>query len=133
MTFLERPLKNFIFSNSGFDNGKTSIIDNHFDWHAMFVGQYDVGDIMWRGLISANNAHNMYWKISKNFADGVSHHIKDSLMLNSPTDGVYGILHSFLPGKHHTFRMKNVTFAGSGTFEKKTFFNFKFNFKFLNC
>ena len=32
-------------------------------------------------------AHNMYWKISKNFADGVSYHIKDSLFLNSPTDG----------------------------------------------
>ena len=27
------------------DNGLSILIENHFDWHNMFVGQYSVGDI----------------------------------------------------------------------------------------
>jgi hypothetical protein len=79
----------------------------------MFVGGYSFGDITWRGLKSVNNAHNLYWKKSKNFAEGGTYHVENSLFLNSPTDGVYGILHSFLPGGQFTFRMKNVTYAGT--------------------
>ena len=77
----------------------------------------------------------MYWKETKNFGDGVSYHVKDSIFINDQADGVYGILHSFLPGKQCAFRtdfifrsslrrpvllpmveirkrMKNVTYAG---------------------
>ena len=45
------------FKADGSDNGYTSYIKNHFDWHVMFVGQYSVGDISYVGLKSVNNAH----------------------------------------------------------------------------
>ena len=45
------------FKEDGSDNGYTSFIKNHFDWHVMFVGQYSVGDISYEGLKSVNNAH----------------------------------------------------------------------------
>ena len=43
-----------------------------------------MGDVSFLRFVSVNNAHNLYWKQSKNFADGVSHHIKDSLFLTDP-------------------------------------------------
>ena len=102
------------FKADGSDNGLTCFIEDNVDWHNMFVGQYAVGDISYRNIWSVNNAHGMYWKLSKNMADGVSYHIEDSMFINDPNDGVYGILHSFLPGAAFTFRMKNVTYAGQG-------------------
>ena len=103
------------FKVDGSDNGAVpaSFIEDQFDWHNMFVGQYAVGDISYKRMFSVNNAHGMYWKRSKNFADGVSYHIEDSVFLNDPDDHVYGILHSFLPGGAYTFRMKNVTYGGT--------------------
>jgi len=47
------------FKEDGSDNGYTSFIKNHFDWHVMFVGQYSVGDISYVGLKSVNNAHGL--------------------------------------------------------------------------
>ena len=43
-----------------------------------------MGDVSFLRFVSVNNAHDLYWKQSKNFADGVSHHIKDSLFLTDP-------------------------------------------------
>jgi len=104
----------FQFKSDGSDNGAipANLIETQFDWHNMFVGQYYVGDISYKGLISVNNVHGMYWKRSKNFADEVSYHIQDSVFLNDPNDHVFGIFHSFLPGGQFTFRMKDVTYAG---------------------
>ena len=47
------------FKEDGSDNGFTSFVKNHFDWHVMFVGQYNVGDISYVGLKSVNNAHGL--------------------------------------------------------------------------
>ena len=92
--------------------------------------------IIWYNLYRYNPIQRLYWKETKNFGDGVSYHVKDSIFINDPADGVYGILHSFLPGKQCAFRndfifrsslrhpgllsvveirkrMKNVTYAGS--------------------
>ena len=77
-----------------------------------------------------NNAHGMYWKRSKNFADRKSYHIEDSLFLTAAgekntlklyksyffkniLDDSYGIEHTYLPGGAYTFRMRNVTYAGT--------------------
>ena len=58
-----------------------NVVEDQFDWHNIFIGQYYMGDVSYKRLVSVNNAHNMYWKRSKNFADGVSYHIEDSLFL----------------------------------------------------
>ena len=49
----------------------------------MFVGQYYMGDVTYKGLQSVNNAHGMYWKRSKNFADKQSYHIENSVFLTA--------------------------------------------------
>ena len=51
------------FKEDGSDNGYTSFIRNHFDWHVMFVGQYSVGDISYEGLKSVNNAHGQGYSL----------------------------------------------------------------------
>ena len=66
------------FKPNGEDNGKTSFIDDHFDYHNLFVGGYAMGDISFRRLKSIDNASLLYWKESKNFADGVSYHVEGS-------------------------------------------------------
>ena len=78
----------------------------------MIINSYRL--IIIQGQISVNNGHGQYWKRSKNFADESFYHIEDSLFLNDPNDGVYGILHSLLPGGQFTFKMRNVTFGGCG-------------------
>ena len=89
-----------------------NIIEDQLDYHNMFVGQYYMGDVTYKGKIqnsayhstwsdlanrigskfyfwiswglkSVNNAHGMYWKRSKNFADRKSYHIEDSLFLTA--------------------------------------------------
>ena len=52
------------FKEDGSDNGYTSFVRNHFDWHVMFVGQYSVGDISYVGLKSVNNAHGLGFQVS---------------------------------------------------------------------
>ena len=113
------------FKPNGEDNGKTSFIDDHFDYHNEFVGGYAMGDISFRRLKSIDNANMLYWKESKNFADGVSYHVEDSFFAHKPGifsinssksdfPGEYGMLHALAPGRHHTFRIKDTVFAGSG-------------------
>ena len=100
------------FTDDGLDNGVTSIIEDHFDYHNTFTGGYAFGDISFKRLFSVNQAHNMYWKQSKNFADKKSYHLEDSVFLNNPQDS--GLLRLLLPGGNFVFKMKNVTFAGQG-------------------
>lgn len=101
------------FTETGEDNGvvPANVIEDEFDWHNMFVGQYSGGDISYVRYTSVNNAHSMYWKKSKNFADGVSHHIKDSIIANHRSLG-YGSLQIFGPAGPFTFLLSNITFLG---------------------
>mmetsp|Transcript_35303 Transcript_35303/g.94015 ORF Transcript_35303/g.94015 Transcript_35303/m.94015 type:complete len:1048 (-) Transcript_35303:226-3369(-) len=105
------------FTSDGQDNGVSpaNVIEDSFEWHNMFVGAYSLGDVQYRNLVSVNNAHPLYWKTSKNFADGRLHHIVDSVFLNDPSDGVYGQLTLLSAGGPFTFGMKNVTLAGGPT------------------
>merc|ERR1712107_367394 len=81
------------FTSDGRDNGlvPANVVEDEFDWHNLFVGQYSMGDIGLVRYTSINNHHPIYWKDSKNFADGKTHHVRDSLFLNDPTDR-YGVL-----------------------------------------
>jgi len=104
------------FTADGSDNGlqPPNVIKDEFDWHNMFVGQYNLGDIQFVNYTSANNAHALYWKSSKNFADGRLWHIKDSLILNDPNDPI-GRLQFLGPGGPHVFGIQNTVFAGGPT------------------
>ena len=101
-----------MFKQSGEDNGVVCRIEDQFDWHNEFVGGYFAGDISWVRYTSVNNDHPIYWKWSKNFVDGKSVHIQDSLIVNDRNDHVKGILRLLLPGGPFAFRMRNVTIAG---------------------
>ncbi|CAK9057639.1 Cell surface hyaluronidase (Cell migration-inducing hyaluronidase 2) (Transmembrane protein 2) [Durusdinium trenchii] len=120
---LERDSNGFVvdmgscgeFTQDGRDNGLSpaNVIEDQFDWHNDFVGQYSMGDVAFLRFVSVNNAHDMYWKESKNFADGVSHHIKDSLFLTDPNDDtVLKVALIAGPAGPFTFRITNTTFGG---------------------
>jgi len=102
------------FTSDGRDNGlvPANVVEDEFDWHNLFVGQYSLGDVGLVRYTSINNHHPIYWKDSKNFADGKTHHIRDSLFLNDPTDR-YGVLQFLGPSGPFTFTITNTTFAGS--------------------
>jgi hypothetical protein len=97
----------------GKDNGvvPANVVEDEFNWHCHHVGQYDMGDVSFVRYTSVNNFHGMYWKKSKNFADGVSHHIRDSVFANDPTDP-YGFLQLLGPAGPFTFKLTNTSFHG---------------------
>ncbi|CAE8721049.1 unnamed protein product [Polarella glacialis] len=101
------------FTAEGRDNGvvPANVIEDEFDWHNMFVGQYSMGDIAFVNLVSVNNAHAMYWKESKNFADKKARHVRDSIFVNDPLDW-YGQLQFLGPAGPFTFSLTNVSFVG---------------------
>ena len=43
--------------------------ENFEDYHNTFTGGYYFGDIVFEGLITVNQIHNMYWKMSSNPTD----------------------------------------------------------------
>jgi hypothetical protein len=66
------------FDEEGYTRGQPSAIVNNVDYDNAFVGQYNVGDIQYKGHISISNLNLIYWKESKNFEDGCSAHISGS-------------------------------------------------------
>jgi hypothetical protein len=112
------------FGPDGTDRGQNpaaKIVD-HLDWGNDLVGQYHSGDIMYLGQISVNNAHGMYWKTSKNFADPSAVHIKNSLFANdaafTSVDPSYQQAAGWLAttaGGHGTFVIQDTTFVGTAS------------------
>jgi len=100
------------FTASGMDNGvvPSNIIEDEFDFHNTFVGQYSMGDVMYLRYTSVNNAHPVYWKDSKNFADGKSHHMLECVFANDPAD--FGAIQLLGPAGPFTFLFTNNTFLG---------------------
>ena len=96
------------FTADGEDNGFVSYIDDQFEWHNIFSGQYDGRDISYRRMISVDNNNGMYWKRSKTMADSSAYHIEDSLFL-APNK----LQHLAIPGMNHIFRVKNTTMIGT--------------------
>eukprot|EP01097_Dermamoeba_algensis_P002778 TRINITY_DN2100_c0_g1_i1.p1 TRINITY_DN2100_c0_g1~~TRINITY_DN2100_c0_g1_i1.p1 ORF type:complete len:1249 (-),score=295.24 TRINITY_DN2100_c0_g1_i1:103-3849(-) len=99
------------FDGDGNDRGVPHTIIGNVDYDNVFVGQYSLGDIQYRNHASLNNLNLIYWKETKNFADGCSSHILDSYYEGSGGSNVA------LPGGHGTFIFENVKFSGWITFE----------------
>lgn len=51
----------------------TNIYD--IDYGNAFVGHYNAGDIQHQGHNAYSNFNNLYWKETKNFANGCSSHL----------------------------------------------------------
>lgn len=63
------------FTPEGDDRGASFRISNNVDYDNVFVGQYDLGDIQYHNHVSYNNLNLIYWKSTKNFANGCGAHI----------------------------------------------------------
>ena len=64
---------------AGNDRGAPVSILNNVDYGNVFVGHYTAGDIQHRHHKSISNNNLIYWKETKNFADGCGAHISDAL------------------------------------------------------
>lgn len=79
------------FKPDGSDNGVKGIVKDGLDFFNDFVGQYELGDIQYLRYTGVNNLKSMYWKHTKNFADGYSAHIKDSRFVFYSDLGLVGM------------------------------------------
>ena len=53
------------YTNEGNDRGRPVSILNNVDWHTIFVGHYNAGDMQHRGHVSVSNNNLIYWKETK--------------------------------------------------------------------
>jgi len=94
------------FTYEGYDNGAGMVVEDEFEWynHAGAV-HYSLGDIGFKNLTTIRCGNSVYWKRSKNFADGLlsSKHLQDTIIV----DGWM-----LLPGGPFTFWIQNVKMAG---------------------
>jgi hypothetical protein len=93
---------------TGEDNGLPATLMHNVDYNNVFVGQYGAGDLQYRYHASLDNNNLIYWKDTKNFADGCSAHIADSY---------YQQGNLALPGGHGTFILENMVFNDYVQFE----------------
>ena len=63
------------FDAAGGDRGVSTLLDENVDYGNVFVGQYDAGDIQYREHSAYDSNNLLYWKTTKNFADGCSAHL----------------------------------------------------------
>ena len=88
---IENPTSNCFneVDADGKDTGlvPANVVEDELDWHNEFVGQYTLTDVRYSRYVGINNQHCMYWKSSKNFADGSLYHITDSICINAPIVG----------------------------------------------
>eukprot|EP00756_Hemistasia_phaeocysticola_P016414 Hpha_TRINITY_DN15474_c0_g7::TRINITY_DN15474_c0_g7_i1::g.173755::m.173755 len=106
------------FKTDGSDNGKTTYVQDHLDYHHTFVGQYNVGDVTFVRYDGVNVEMPMYWKKSKNSADGHSAHVKDSRILHGgPQDLHWGQVLFRGPSGPFTFVIENTKFFGQNVNE----------------
>ena len=101
------PITCQAFTPAGLDNGYAVVLSNNVDYDNVFVGGYSVGDVQYHAHIAQNNNNNIYWKESKNFADGCSAHISNSYY----ADGNIALPDSA------AFIIENTIFTGSTSFE----------------
>jgi len=89
------------FDDEGRECGVSASIVDNLDYGNAFVGHYEAGDIQYNGHMSFNNNNLMYWKETKNFANGCSAHI---------TGGSYAQGTMALPDQA-TFLIEDTTFG----------------------
>jgi hypothetical protein len=73
------------FDEFGRDNGASpaTVVADELDWHVGASGLYMLRDVQWLRYTGVNNGASVYWKTSKQMADGVSAHIKDSRIVRT--------------------------------------------------
>ena len=102
------------FDSLGRDNGASpaTVVVDEFDWHVGASGLYMLRDVQWLRYTGVNNGASVYWKTSKQMADGVSAHIKDSriVRIQNLVPGVNGGGHMMGPSGPFTFLLDNMTF-----------------------
>ena len=103
--FIPSPCK--AFTSAGLDNGYAVVLTNNVDYDNVFVGGYSYGDVQYQGHIAVNNNNNIYWKETKNFADGCSAHISNSYYV----DGNMALPDSA------AFIIENTIFTGGSSLE----------------
>jgi len=95
------------FNGQGYQRGISfSIVDN-LDYNNAFVGHYEAGDIQYFGHYSYGNLNLIYWKETKNFANGCSAHISGSAYVQG---------NMALPDQA-TFIIENTSFGNSVSLE----------------
>jgi hypothetical protein len=67
------------FDASGAERGAPQALWHNVDWRNKFVGQYDAGDIQYHEHTSVECANLLYWKTTKNSADGCAAHLSGGL------------------------------------------------------
>jgi hypothetical protein len=72
-----------VWLDDGTDNGFPMRLSDNVDYDSVFVGGYNMADIQWHAHSSLYCLSGMYWKNTKNFADGCSSHIKVFLGVNT--------------------------------------------------
>jgi hypothetical protein len=95
------------FDPTGLDSGRAVVLANNVDYDNVFVGGYSYGDVQYHNHIAVNNNNNLYWKETKNFADGCSAHISNSYFV----DGNIALPDSA------AFIIENTIFTGYTEFE----------------
>lgn len=95
------------FTKFGEDNGIGVIVSHSVDYQNAFVGQYNAGDMQYFQHASFSNNNNIYWKETKNFADGCSAHI---------SNGYYADGNMALPDMA-AFIIEDTVFTGNSQFE----------------
>lgn len=95
------------FTANGGDNGVGVMVSHSVDYQNAFVGQYNAGDLQYYKHMSLSNNNNIYWKETKNFADGCSAHI---------SNGYYADGNMALPDVA-AFIIEDTTFTGASQLE----------------
>jgi hypothetical protein len=75
------------FLADGSDNGLPMRLSGNVDYDTIFIGGYNMGDTQWHAHASIDCLSGLYWKNTKNFADGCSAHVKGGFFHNS--NGTY--------------------------------------------
>jgi hypothetical protein len=79
--------------DDGTDNGYPMRLSGNIDYDSVFVGGYSMGDIQWHAHTSLYCLSGLYWKNTKNMADGCSAHVKGGFFHHSnvlvPDNGAF--------------------------------------------
>ena len=77
--------------------------------------RYSAGDTQFKGMRSINQGSGMYWKTSKNFADGNLPHIVDSVFASGGGPAAHGSSPMVGPSGAFTFLIENTHWLADGS------------------
>jgi hypothetical protein len=95
------------FDETGEDRGLPVPVVDGTDYHNNWMGAYNLGDVQYQREHQPDSLNTMYWKETKNMADGCSAHVLDS---------VFGHGNLALPDARGTLLFERCSFRGRVTF-----------------